>query len=271
MHPYLHIPTLRFREVLQYRAAAWAGVFTQIVFGFIILMSLRAFMRSNPAAAPMTPDQVVAYVWLGQAFLALLPWNADRDIMAMMRNGSIGYELARPIDTYTFWFLRTLGWRTSAATLRCIPLLVIVTAVFPLVGLGEHALPTPPSLAAAAAFLAAMSVAVVLGIAITMILHVLILYTANIDGVVRIIPAFVILLSGNLIPLPMYPDWLQPVLFWQPFRGLVDVPFRIYSGHIPPEESLPHIALSVAWIVALVLLGRAIMARGFKRVVTFGG
>src|SRR5690606_31645455 len=162
-------------------------VFTQIVFGFIILMSLRAFMRSNPAAAPMTPDQVVAYVWLGQAFLALLPWNADRAIMAMMRTGSIGYELARPIDTYTLWFLRTLGWRTSAATLRCIPLLVIVTAVFPFVGLGEHALPAPPSLAAAAAFLAAMTVAVVLGIAITMILHVLILYTANIDGVVRII------------------------------------------------------------------------------------
>ena len=42
----------------------------------------------------------------------------------------------------------------------------------------------------------------------------------------------VIVFSGLIIPLPLFPDWLQPLLYWQPFRGLADVPYRIYGGNI---------------------------------------
>jgi ABC-2 type transport system permease protein len=271
LRPYLAILSLRFRETAQYRAAAWAGVFTQVVFGFIIFMSLEAFAASNPAAAPMSRQALLAYVWLGQAFLALLPWNVDKDVVAMVKTGAVAYELARPIDAYTLWYCRTLGWRLSAATLRCIPLILIVAVAFPLVGLEEYAMPAPPSAAAAAAFVLAMPVAVVLGIALTMLMQVTILWTLQVDGVQRIVPAFIVLLAGVIVPLPMFPDWAQPVLYLLPFRGVVDVPYRAYSGDLPPAEALPAVGLALAWTVALVLLGRAIMARGFRRVVIHGG
>ena len=35
----------------------------------------------------------------------------------------------------------------------------------------------------------------------------------------------IIVLSGALVPLPLFPDWLQPALALQPFAGLVDIPF----------------------------------------------
>jgi ABC-type uncharacterized transport system permease subunit len=93
---------VRLREAAQYRAAALAGVFTQVVFGFIIFMTLDAFSTGRPARSPMTRPQLVSYVWLGQAFLALLPWNLDRDVVQMLRTGAIAYELLRPLDLYTF-------------------------------------------------------------------------------------------------------------------------------------------------------------------------
>ena len=46
-----------------------------------------------------------------------------------------------------------------------------------------------------------------------------------------------ILFAGLIVPLPLFPDWLQPFLYWQPFRGMADVPFHVYSGHIPVDVS----------------------------------
>ena len=83
---------VRLHEAAQYRSAALAGVFTQLVFGFIIFMTLDAFSVEHPERSPMTRPQLVSYVWLGQAFLALLPWTLDRDVVQMVRTGTIAYE-----------------------------------------------------------------------------------------------------------------------------------------------------------------------------------
>jgi len=53
---------------------------------------------------------VVTYTWLGQAFLALLPWVADPEVGMSIRTGGVGYDRLRPLDTYSYWYARTLGW-----------------------------------------------------------------------------------------------------------------------------------------------------------------
>ena len=72
-------------------------------------------------------------------------------------------------------------------------------------------------------------------------------------------------------PLPLFPDWAQPILNALPFRGLVDVPFRLYSGHIPPGDILPLLAQQIGWALALIVLGRTVLARGTRRLVVQGG
>ena len=74
-----------------------------------------------------------------------------------------------------------------------------------------------------------------------------------------------------ILPLPLYPEWMQPLLNALPFRGLVDVPTRIYLGHIPATEALGAIALSGVWALALIALGRWILSRGCRRTVVQGG
>lgn len=265
------IMSLRFRETLQYRAAAWAGVFTQVVFGFILLMILLAFYASSDVEPPMDAGQLVVYIWLGQALFALMPWGVDRGVVDMVRTGSVAYELARPIDTYWLWFWRTMGWRLAVAVSRGVPLTLIVGIVFPVIGLSRWALPGPASAGAFAAFAVAITVSVLLVTAITMLMHVVILWTLDPEGVARIAPAFVMLFSGMIIPLPLFPDFMQPLLMALPFRGLMDVPLRLYSGHIPTSEALPHILLALVWGIALVAFGRWMMERGLRQIVVQGG
>jgi ABC-2 type transport system permease protein len=180
--PYKAIVSARFRMMLQYRAAALAGLWTQIVFGMILIMVYEAFYESSDAPKPMTFAQLVSYVWLGQALLAMLPWNVDGDIRAMIRTGAVAYELCRPVDLYGLWYARALAWRTAPTILRAVPMTIFAMLILPLIGLGEWRLDPPASLQSGLGFCAAMFCALLLGCALTTLLNISLIWTIGGDG-----------------------------------------------------------------------------------------
>ncbi len=93
MKPYLAILSSRFRTLLQYRTAALAGAGTQVFFGLLRVMIFDAFYRSSTAPQPMSSGQVTTYIWLGQAMMMLMMINVDPEIAAMVRTGSVAYEM----------------------------------------------------------------------------------------------------------------------------------------------------------------------------------
>jgi len=270
--PYLAVIGARFRMLLQYRAAALAGLFTQTAFGVVLLMVYEAFYRSAPdAARPMTFAQLASYVWFGQALLAMLPWNVDPEIRAMVRSGAVAYELCRPMDLYGLWYARAIAHRTAPTLLRAVPMVVVAVVVLPAVGLGEWRLAPPASLAAAAGFAAALGGALALGCAVSTLINITLMWTVAADGVVILATTLVTLLSGLLVPLPLLPDWAQTTLRWLPFAGLYDLPFRLYTGHLAPAQFGPVLASQLGWTVVLVALGRWLLRRGLLRITVQGG
>ena len=268
--PYAAVLSARYRNLLQYRAAAFAGFVTQLFWGAVRLMILGAFYAAADGPVPMNMTDVVAYVWLGQALLGMLPWNTDADFKEQVASGAVAYDMLRPLDLYGYWFARTLAFRTATTTLRAIPMAVFAMLLLPAFGLADWALPMPTA-AALAAFLAAITAAALLSTAITVLAHISMLWTLSGEGVDRILPSFVTILSGMVVPLPLFPDWLQPFLEWQPFRGLCDVPYRLYSGNIAAAEAVPEVLFTLGWTLVLVGAGRWLLARGARRLVVQGG
>jgi ABC-2 type transport system permease protein len=257
--------------LLQYRAAALAGLWTQIFFGLVLLMIYEAFYRSATSPQPMTFAQVASYVWLGQALLAMLPWNADAEIRAMVRSGAVAYELCRPIDLYSLWYARALALRTAPTLLRAVPLCIVATVVLPLIGLGEWRLAPPPSAAAALAFAATLLCTLLLGCALTTVINISLLWTISGDGAVVLLTTLATFLSGMIVPLPLLPDWAQPIVQALPFAGLIDLPFRVFTGHIPADAVLSVLRHQILWTIALVLFGRWLLSRAMHHVVVQGG
>jgi ABC-2 type transport system permease protein len=265
------IVALRCRMLLQYRAAALAGFATQLFWGFIKVMVFVAFYASATSAPPMTLSEVLVYVWLGQALLALLPWNVDAEIAEQIRSGGVAYELLRPLDLYGFWFARTLAFRVAPTLLRMLPMLLVTLGLMPLVGLGDWALPWPDSTWSGLLFVAAVVGTIALSTAFTMILHITLMWTVSGEGINRMMPGVVPVLAGLIVPLPLFPDWMQGLLYWQPFRGMADVPFRIYSGHIPVGEAWLELAVQWLWTAALIGFGLWLLTRARTRLVVQGG
>lgn len=271
LRPYIAAFRARFLLMLQYRVAALAGFATQCWWGAIKIMVYAAFYETTAAAAPMSLPNVVTYTWLGQAFLALLPWVADPEVGSAIRTGGVGYDRLRPLDTYSYWYARTLGWIVARAVPRAVLMLVAAGIVLPLVGLEAWAWQPPPSAEAALLFIPAFLLMVMLAVAVLMLANVVVAASLNERGVNAVLTPLVIVFSGSLVPLDLFPDAVRPLLHVQPLAGLVDIPFRIYFADLRGVAAVQGLVLQAAWTLALIGLGRFAMARMMQRLEMQGG
>lgn len=257
------ILSARVRLLLQYRAAAWAGVVTQVFFGLVLVAVLGAFYGSSTVEPPMAWEAVVSYLWLNQAFFSLLPWRVDPEVQAQVRTGGLAYELARPVDLASLWLARAVAGKTAPVVLRAVPLLVVAGLFF---GLGA-----PASVAAAGWWIVGLGGAVMLSSAVVVLMNASLLWTVSAEGVTFMAPVVVAGLSGVLLPLAFWPDAMQPVIAVLPFRGIMDTPHRLYTGELTGAAAVGAVLHQWGWTVALVLVGRGVLARGLRRVSVQGG
>lgn len=269
--PYLAAFRARFQLMLEYRAAALAGFVTQCWWGGIKIMVFAAFYGVHAAAAPISLADAITYVWLGQALLALQPWVADPEISHAVRSGGVGYDRLRPLDAYGYWYARSLGWMLARALPRAILMLLAAGIILPLAGLGEWAWRPPSSLTAALLFIPAFALMAALATAVLMLANIAVAASLNERGVNAVLSPLVIVFSGSLLPLNFYPEALQLLLYVQPLAGLVDIPFRIYFADLSGGAALRGLALQAGWTLALVALGRLLMARMMRRLEMQGG
>jgi ABC-2 type transport system permease protein len=262
--PYIAILSARFALMLQYRTAALAGFATQCWWGIIKIMVLAAFYAGS-SHQPITLAQAITYVWLGQAFLALLPWQADSDIAIAAETGSVGYERLRPVDTHSLWLMRAIAWRVANTSLRALPMFVVAGIVLPLVGLRAWSWHPPATPLAGLLFTVSMTLTVLLSSAFTVILNcaVVALKTRRASSIAMI---FVNSLSGMIVPLVLLPAWAQGFLFWQPFAGLVDIPYRIYFGNLVGGSALMGLCSQLLWVCAFIVMGRSWLAHVMDRI-----
>lgn len=263
MNAYFSILRVRLAVLFQYRAAALAGLMTQVFWGIVKVMILTAFYAHAIAPQPITLAQAATFIWIGQALLQLLPWNIDKEIEAQVKSGNVAYDLVRPLDLYGYWFSRSLAMRLIPTLLRSLPLFVIAGLFFDL--------SKPVSWMAGAAFGMSLVFSVLVSTAITTLVIISLFWTISGEGIQRLLPHLVMVFSGMVVPLPLFPDWAQPFLNIQPFRCIVDIPSRLYTGVIPASEAIYYLCFQLMWGMVFICLGRWLINRALKRLVIEGG
>ncbi len=267
MSSYFSMFRMKLIAGMQYRAAAWAGIATQFFWGLMLLMIFQAFYRSSGTEPPLSWSQLVAYMWLNQAFLAMIMlWYVDGELLSSITDGQVAYELCRPYNMYGFWFARLAATRLSSVALRCLPILV-VSFLLP----EPFRMMLPASIESLGAFLLSMCLSLLLVTAVSMFIYILTFITMSSSGSRLFIGIAAEFLAGQVIPLPLMPQWLQKVLNFLPYRYISDLPFRLYSGNISGYDAVFQIGVQVAWILGLCLLGKLAYGKIMRRIVIQGG
>lgn len=258
---------IRFLTKIQYRAAAIAGVITQLSWGFMYIMIYNSFYKSNPSAVPMDISQLTSYIWLQQAFLAFfMMWVLDNEIFEQISSGNVAYEMSRPLDLYNMWFTKNAANRIAMTLLRCIPIM-IVASFLP----GIYKLKGPDNLEGFILFIISMIVAFIVVIAYSMLIYIFTFYTISDIGVKMVMVMISDFLSGSIIPLPLLPDKIAKVLYLLPFSSMQNTPFRIYAGTLSNAEAIKYIVLQIFWAGILIIIGKVLMKISVKKIIVQGG
>ena len=265
MMSYFGIFKMNFKGELQYRSKAISGVVTQIFWGLMYIYLYTAFMGGKIIDG-FSINQMITYVWLGQAFLVIrfldLPKNCAKEI----ENGNICYKFVRPINLYNQWYAEHIGYKLSSTLLRCMPL-ILVAFMMP----SSIRMMLPVSFLAFILFLISLIIGALLTSAISMIIVYLTFKTLSSKGTVNICNTVCGILGGLYIPLVFMPQSVQNVLNYLPFRFVLDLPARIYIGNIQPVQALVFIGIAITWLIVLVVFGKILITKAGKNAIIQGG
>jgi len=256
-------------EAVQYRAAALASISISVFWALIELTVFTVFYTyaDNRANLPLSFPQILAYVWIGQSLHGFLSYNINGDLLQKINNGDVGLELCRPLDLYFHWFSKGAAAKLGGAWWRGI-ITLLVGCLMPF---ADMRLSPPASIEGLALFLVSLVTLFLLSNAYTMLVTSIRVSITWGEGPTYILMIIGMVLSGGYLPLPLWPDFMQPFLMIQPFAGQLDLPVRLYCGAIPPGGAGMVFALQLGWSLAFIVAGRIIMRGKLSRIIIQGG
>ena len=263
MRSYLSAFRLRRKMELQYRGAMVGGIICQIMFGLILIALYRALYASKPQMLPL--DHVVTYVWLQQAFFRML-LASDPDLLDKIRSGSIAYDLCRPLSLYGFYYARITAQKITGSLMRAIPMLIFAALLPEGWGIG-----LPESLPGLLLSLLALLLGLLCVSALENITMAFTMRTLDPRGVQAMLNLLMMTLSGNILPLTLFPDSWQKVITLLPYAQLLDAPIRLYTGDAPVTDAARILMIQAGWVLLLTLLGVWLWNRHQRRIVLQGG
>lgn len=261
---YLAFAQKSFQKRMQYRVANLAGLTTNFFFLLVHVFVYTAFYAARTDPQPLNLNEIITYFVLCQVAFMLMPfWGARSEVTSAIKDGSVALQLTKPVDFQTYWFTDECGRACYYLLLRGLPTFLISIVFF------EVTLPTQPVVLMT--FAVSMTVSIFMSTAITITLFSSAFWTLDTAGISGISGSVIMLFSGMLVPLALWPEGLAQIAGWLPFEGLIDIPFRIYLGKSTGHAAWFAIGKQVAWTLLFLGLGRFLIKRGFSRLVIQGG
>jgi ABC-2 type transport system permease protein len=258
------IAAASFRQYSTYRLATAAGVFTNTIFGFIrASIMFAAISASGGELNGYDALHAATYVWLTQALIGPLEPFGTREVGNRVHQGDVAVDLLRPTGFLQLYYAQKLGRAGFLLLGRGVPPLLVGALVTGL------ALPEDPTsyLLGAVSLLLAITVVFFAD----MMVNLLAFWILETRGILTVYTGVMNLLSGFLIPIVWFPDWLLAIARATPFPSMVQTPIDTLSGRVPPMEALGDMAVQCGWVVVLGVAAWTMLRVGTRSLEVQGG
>jgi len=258
---YLLLVRAGFRRHSTYVAATLGGLFTNTVFGLLRVAVLLAVAAEAGRATGYDAATSSTFVWLGQGLLAVVLLWGDGELSDRVRSGDIAVDLSRPWDLQLALLAGDLGRAGHAVLFRLAPPVAFGALVLP------FRWPTAP-VPTLLLFTASTVLAVVISFALRFLLDLSTFWLLDSRGVRSVYNGLGSVLAGLTVPLAFFPDAVRALVYATPFPAIMQTPIDVFTE----RDGLPWLlAHQVAWAVALLALGRLVLARATRKLVVQGG
>lgn len=255
-----------FLRILAYRLRYVTGILTytlNVSIYYFIWRAVYAHTAPGTAIRGYVLDEIITYVALGWIIRSFYFNNIDREIASLVTEGHITLYLARPVSLLHAMTGLAAGESLFRITAFTGPVSVAVFALFPI-----H---PPADLAAWPAFLFSAVLSFLMLAYLNFLVGLISFMTRSIMGIISAKHYTIQLLSGLLMPLEFFPDWLYSASLYLPFRHIAHTPAALYLGRFSGTEALSALAIQGLWTVVLYGAAHLFWRRMMRKLVIQGG
>ncbi len=262
---YLALARTSFARMFAYRGATVAGIVTNFFFGLLRAYVFIALFEAagTDAIRTYTLEDALTFTALTQALIGPIYIWGWWEVAQTVRSGEIVAHLVRPYDFFGYWMARDMGRALFHLLFRGLPILVFFPLLFDLTW--------PAGWRQWAAVLLSTTLAVMLSFSWRFLVNVSALFFLDARGVARMAYVVMTFLSGFLVPVALFPQWLRGLAAWTPMPSMVNAPIEVYLG-IAKGPGLWHtLAAQLAWLAVMTAVARLALKRGLGYLVVQGG
>tara|TARA_B100001750_G_C15379175_1_gene531483 strand:- start:67 stop:888 length:822 start_codon:yes stop_codon:yes gene_type:complete len=266
---YYSVLKMSWIQTLEYRANAVVGAFA-ILSGLLIeyLLLSKVFSHeistNSPIRSFLSFNHLMIYIMLCMMVGQLKSsWHNSFIMIDEIRSGELNKYLIKPISYFPYNFMNFIGHNSLFYIVYFTMMILIPFILGP--GYIFNGIPQ------------------IFGFLITLFISVFLSYSTYFSmvcvgfwfGEVRALivsyNVFNIFLSGQLIPIALFPEGLKEFIMYSPFRFMVDFPVSIATAqNFDLDYFLSGISLQILWCGIMYAIGKIIYFFGVKQYEAFG-
>jgi ABC-2 type transport system permease protein len=252
-------------QALEYKANSMVGTFAIVTGLFIeyLIWKLIFASRQGELVNGFNFESLIVYIFLclivGQLKSS---WVTSSQMIEDIREGGLNKYLIRPISYYAYNFALFIG-SNSLFYLVYSVLIIALPFVVP-----AEVFQTSPQIFG---FLFTLLISIYLSYTIYFSMVCLAFWFGEVNSLVTSYNLGMIVLSGQMIPLQLFPESALRIINMTPLPYLVDLPVSIATGRLPVEDWWTKIIGSIVWAIIMTFVGLSVYRKGIRHYEGFGG
>jgi len=242
----------------QYRANLVMYLLYWLVSPVVYLAVWTTVANSQGSVNGLTANDFVTY-YMTLLIVDVLTTEITVHLLAYkIQDGTLSSELLLPVHPV---LTNTLVNNLAFKALTLLVMIPVWLALCLLVRPDFSAVTWQSLLLAVPVILLGFAISFLLGAAVTCVAF----WTTRVYAMSEFYYGFVILFSGQFVPLDLMPPFIQQIAGYLPFPLFKYVPIQIILGKLPPGEIAGHLAVGLIWLGIALLFFQAVWREGIKR------
>lgn len=268
LRTYLPFVANEVKTQLAYRGAFYLWAFISLFSSFISYFLWMAIYGSSKSGVigNLTQDEMVVYIFMVYITSSLVSISVSTWVGYDVVEGRVAMNLMKPIDYRASLIAQALGDMLYH---------LVVPSVFIWIGIEAYkvfVLDMPlVSLPTLLLYICSVLMSFLLYVLFDFCFGMVAFFTTYIFGLRMAKTALLSFLTGQLIPISLFPEVVQRIFDCFPFSSMIYTPVMIYLGKYTGQELIFALVRQFIWIFILYWLGSWIWKKVTKRLVVLGG
>ena len=215
-------------------------------------------------------SSMVLYVFINVIVMNLTYMDCSDFIADDIQDGSIAMRLIKPLSYRGQLFFQGFGNLMISLIFFALPFTVFLLIFGKMMGVSGF-ITNPLTIVF---FIVSIILGGIIRYFVSFCFGMIVFFTINSFGVWQLREAIERILSGALIPIALFPSWMQVACNFTPFCQYGYVPVAIFLGEnvgVDINQTLIFLAIQLAWVLVLGLLSTIMWKNAVKKVVVQGG